>query len=132
MRVAQLVVLASLVVLLSSLAAPLYAEDKAKDLIVGKWEPVQPEKGVTAVIEFTKDGKISIAGTAQGKAFKNEGTYKFVDNDTFETTFEFNGQKQTSKTRIVKISKDELVTKDEPKKGAEKAAVKEEKFKRAK
>ena len=132
MRVARLAALASLVVLLTSSAALLHAADKAKDLIVGKWEPTELPKGVKVTIEFTKEGKIAITGSAEGKEFKGAGTYKFTDDDTMETEIEFMGQKESSKTKIVKITKDEMVTKDEPKKGKEKAEIKEEKFKRVK
>jgi uncharacterized protein (TIGR03066 family) len=87
---------------------------------------------VSIVIEFTKDGKISIVGTAEGKDFKGSGTYKFTADDMMETTIEFMGQKELSKTKIVKINKEELITKDEPKPGQDKTKIKEEKFKRAK
>jgi uncharacterized protein (TIGR03066 family) len=132
MRVARLAGLTALVVILTSNAALVRAEDKAKDLIVGKWTPADAPKGVTITIEFTKDGKITVSGSQNGKEFKGTGTYKFTDDNTMETTIEFMGQKETSKTHIMKLNKDELVTKDELKKGQDKAQVKEERLKRVK
>jgi uncharacterized protein (TIGR03066 family) len=132
MRVSRLAAVAALVVLLTSSAALLHAEDKPKDLIVGKWEPAESPKGVTIVVEFTKDGKITIVGSAEGKEFKGTGTYKFTDDNTMETTIEFMGKKEVSKTKVLKVNKQELVTKDEPKKGQDESKIKEEKFKRVK
>jgi uncharacterized protein (TIGR03066 family) len=132
MRLARLAGLTALVVFLTSNAALVRAEDKAKDLIVGKWTPEEAPKGATITIEFTKDGKITVSGNQNGKEFKGTGTYKFADDNTMETTIEFMGQKETSTTKIVKITKDELVTKDEPKKGQDKDKIKEERFKRMK
>ena len=125
MRFAQLAVLASLVVLLAGSAALLHAEDKPKDLIVGKWEPSKTPEGLKLVIEFTKDGKINIMGKAGDKEFKANGTYKFTDDNTMQTEIAFEGKKDTKKVKIIKVSKDELVTKDEGDKD-------EEKFKRVK
>src|SRR5215831_3701748 len=105
---------ASLVLLLGLfVVVPLHAEDKAKDLIVGKWEPAKPPPGATVVIEFTKDGKVLMTGTSNKKDFKLEGKYKLADETTMEITFEQNGKVKTDKTKIVKLNKDELVTKDE-------------------
>jgi uncharacterized protein (TIGR03066 family) len=125
MRGIRLATLASVALLLAFTAAPLLAADKPKDLIVGKWEPKQLPEGVKVTIEFTKDGKITVAGKAGDKEFKGSGTYKFVDDDTMETEMEIMGMKDKSKTKIVKISKEELITRDEGKK-------EEEKFKRVK
>ena len=125
MREARWAALAAVVIILTSSASLLHAEDKAKDLIVGKWEPTKLPEGVKATIEFTKDGKITIVGKTGDKEFKGAGTYKFTDDKTMETSIEIMGQKETTKTKIVKISKDELVTQDEGKK-------EEDKFKKVK
>ena len=125
MRAIRWAALASFVLIVAFTAAPLHAADKAKDLIVGKWEPTKAPEGVKVVIEFTKDGKVQITGTADKKDIKLEGKYKFLDDDTMETTFNRTGKEETRKTKIIKISKDELVTKDEGDKN-------EEAFKRVK
>ena len=113
MRVPRLAAFASLVVLLSSSATLLYAEDKAKDLIVGKWEPVKAPPGAKIVIEFTKDGKVLMTGSANQKDIKLEGKYKLTDEKTMQISFEQGGKAKTDTTKIVKLTKDELVTKDE-------------------
>jgi uncharacterized protein (TIGR03066 family) len=120
MRILRLAVAASLVVLLASTAF-LHAEEKAKDLIVGKWQPTKPPEGVQVVFEFTKDGKFKMDGKAklEGKKeqdVKREGTYKFLDDDTIELAIEQVGKSETTKVKIVKISKDELITRDDGKK----------------
>lgn len=125
MRVARFAALAAVAVLLNSSAALLHADDKAKDLIVGKWEPTKKEDGVKAVIEFTTDGKVKIVASAQGQEFKLDGTYKFTDDNNMEVTVEFMGNKDTKKVKVVKVTKDELVTLDDGKK-------EEEKFKKVK
>jgi uncharacterized protein (TIGR03066 family) len=115
----------AVVVILSASASLLQAEDKAKDLIVGKWEPVEQAKGEKITIEFTKDGKIHISGKEGDTEIKAEGTYKFIDDTTLEATINFGDEKKTDKAKIVKITKDEMVTKREKDK-------KEETFKRVK
>ena len=95
-------------------AVPLHAEYKAKDLIVGKWEPAKQPQGAKVVIEFTKDGKVLMSGSGPDKKeFKMEGKYRLPDDKTMEVTYEQNGKAKTDKTTIVKITKDELVTKDD-------------------
>ena len=125
MRGAHWTLLAAVVIILTSSASLLHAEDKPKDLIVGKWEPEKVEKGAKAVIEFTKDGKVMIVASANGKDFKVDGTYKFTDDKTMEVTIVFMDKKDTKKVKVIKVTKDELVTQDEGKK-------EEEKFKKAK
>jgi uncharacterized protein (TIGR03066 family) len=125
MRIARLAVLASLVVLFTGSAALLHAEDKPKDLIVGKWEPTNAPKGLKFVIEFSKDGKVAITGKAGEKEIKANGTYKFTDDNTMQTEITFDGKKEAKKVKIIKVTKDELVTRDEGDK-------EDEKFKRIK
>jgi uncharacterized protein (TIGR03066 family) len=50
--------------------------------IIGKWEVVKSEDTPPgAIIEFTKDGKMTMTATVKGKARTIEGTYK-VKGDT--------------------------------------------------
>ena len=44
--------------------------------LVGKWEPKDPKKGEEFVMEFLKDGKLSVTGTLDNKLQTFEGTYK--------------------------------------------------------
>ena len=115
MSAARWAVGASMVFVLALfVAVPLHAEDKAKDLIVGKWEPAKQPQGAKVVIEFTKDGKVLMSGSGPDKKeFKMEGKYRLPDDKTMEVTYEQNGKAKTDKTTIVKITKDELVTKDD-------------------
>jgi len=126
MRGARWAALAAVVVMLTLSAALLHAEDKPKDLIVGKWEPVKAPEGVKMVIEFTKDGKIKFtAGKPGEKEFNAGGTYKFTDDNNIEAKLTVNGKESTKKIKVVKVTKDELVTHDEGDKD-------DEKFKRVK
>src|SRR4051812_1261170 len=52
--------------------------DAAK--LVGKWEPKDPRKGEEFVMDFAKDGKLSVTGTLDGKPQTFGGTYK-LDGD---------------------------------------------------
>jgi uncharacterized protein (TIGR03066 family) len=93
---------------------------KNSELIVGKWMPtIGAEK---ATIEFTKDGKINVTGEEGGKQVMRSGTYKFIDDKTFEVTIGERPRKVTIKS----ISASEMVTIDDGGKG------KEEKFKAVK
>jgi len=127
MRAARWAAAVSMVLAIAMfVAVPLHAEDKAKDLIVGKWEPEKQPQGAKVVIEFTKDGKVLMTGSGPDKKeFKMEGKYRLPDDKTMEVTFEQNGKSKTDKTTIVKITKDELVTKDDK-------AKEEQTFKRVK
>lgn len=118
MRVRVLAALA-VVVVLAGWVAPAVAADSVKDLIVGKWQPVD-EKGMKAVLEFTKDGKVKISADQ----FNLEGTYKFLKDDQLEVGLKLGDMEQKVKLNI-KVTKDELSTKEDGK-------DKEEKFKRVK
>jgi uncharacterized protein (TIGR03066 family) len=89
------------------------AEDKidAKKL-VGKWEPKEKKEGGSAVIEFTKDGKVTITLAAKGKEVKFDGTYK-VDGNKVTTTMKFGDKERTDTQTITKLTDTELVSKDE-------------------
>jgi len=93
--------------------------DDAKKL-VGKWEPKEAgPAGASAVVEFTKDGKLIVALTFAGKTDRVEGTYKL---DGSKLSVDFKDRKDTS--TVTKLTDEELAIKDE--KG------KEEAFKRLK
>jgi uncharacterized protein (TIGR03066 family) len=93
------------------------ADDKKADKIdakkiVGKWEPKEKPKDVSAVIDFQKDGKVVVNFKGNGKEGKIAGTYK-VEGNKLTTTMSFNGKEQTESATITKLTDTELVTKDE-------------------
>lgn len=88
--------------------------------LVGKWEPKEKKGGGSAVIEFTKDGKVMITITSKGKEVKFDGTYK-VEGDKVKTTMKFGDKEQTDTQTISKLTDTELVSKDE--KGKEETLV---------
>ena len=113
--------LAVLLVVASAVAQD--AKDAKKDAIdakklVGKWEAKDLPLG-QALVEFTKDGKMTITFTFGGKTDKVEGTYK-LDGNTLSV--DFKDRKDTS--TVTKLTDEELALKHE--KG------KEEAFKRLK
>ncbi len=117
MRVAA--VLGAGLILCAGLVSIAQAQDKPKDLIVGKWESGGADKGV---IEFTKDGKLKITV----RETSADGTYKFIDEKMekmIEVTVSLGGQTLTEKLTIA-VTKDELTTTD--------SKNMTEKFKRAK
>jgi uncharacterized protein (TIGR03066 family) len=88
--------------------------DVAK-LIVGTWEATKPDPGTLpkgALVEFTKDGKLTATGKDKdGKEMKHEGTYK-VTGDTLSITVKRGDEERTHTMTITKISDKEMTTKD--------------------
>jgi len=116
-------ILGCVVVLLLSFG--LTAEDKKVDIdakkLIGKWEPKEKKEDAKFVIEFTKDGKIKVAITGQGKDISFDGTYK-VEGNKLLTTMKFGDKEQTHTRTISKLTDTELVSSDE--KGKEDTLVK--------
>jgi len=76
-------------------------------LLVGKWQPKDEAKKDEFTVEFTKDGKVSVAFS--GKDDKAEGTYK-LDGDKLVLKLKF-GDKEKDQTRTVhSLTKTELVS----------------------
>jgi len=90
-------------------AGNLLAQDKPKDLIVGKWQAKEKvgDKEIVATIEFNKDGTMKV--TAEG--FNFEGKYKLVDDETLETEVTIAGQTKKDTDKI-KITKDKITLTD--------------------
>lgn len=84
------------------------AKDDAAKLLVGKWETKQKlgDKEATAVLDFTKDGKLSMKLSGPVELSLN-GTYKVLDEKTLEVTITFMQQTKTEKSSF-KVSKDTL------------------------
>lgn len=79
--------------------------DAAK--LVGRWEPKEPKKGEAFVLEFTKDGKMIVKGTLDGKPQTLEGGYKL---DGAKLSFELRTPNETIKEAVtlLKLTDDEL------------------------
>ncbi len=91
-------------------------EDKIDGkLLLGKWEAEKPPEGVEkAVVEYLKDGKLSVEVEAQGQKHKFEGTYK-LEGDKLNIKIDINGTEQEQKRIVVKLTDTELVTTDDEK-----------------
>jgi uncharacterized protein (TIGR03066 family) len=111
---------ATLLVSFTLASTLLFAEEKEKDLIVGKWEPAKEVKRVSIVLEFTKDGKLKMDISSGGQGLTLEGTYKFTDDTTMQIDLDLADKKELKKVKVVKVTKDELVLKDEGKEEEEK------------
>jgi uncharacterized protein (TIGR03066 family) len=97
---------------LSAAPAPEKKEDKPKDLILGKWSREDPKTKETVVIEFTKDGKVLIKATAEGKKLEFGGVYTFATEDKIDVEINFGEGQKKKETLTVKVTKDELTTTD--------------------
>src|SRR5271156_7040735 len=92
------------------------ADDKAgyKDKIIGSWELVKSEGGGPpgAVVEFTKDGMVTIKITIEGKAVAMKGTYA-LEADKLNTVMK-DGDKERKETMTIKtLTAKQLITIDE-------------------
>ncbi len=93
------------------------ADDKIDGAkLVGKWEPKEPKKGEEFVMEFAKDGKLSVTGALDGKVQTFEGTYKL---DGIKLTFELKVKGADGKVEdiketvtVTKLTDDEMEGKD--------------------
>ena len=78
----------------------------AKKLVV-KWE-TEKKEGTAYAIQFTKDGRVTVVVTVDGKESKFEGTYK-VDGNRVTVTAKADDQEQTMTRTVAKLTDDELV-----------------------
>jgi uncharacterized protein (TIGR03066 family) len=99
------------------------ADDKKIDAakLVGKWEVTKSESSPDlkgALIEFSKDNKVTVNVEIDGKKRVVTGTYK-VDGDKLTVTFKEAG-KETSDTDMIKsVTDDKIVLVDTDKKETE-------------
>ncbi|HEY1186099.1 MAG TPA: TIGR03066 family protein, partial [Gemmata sp.] len=91
--------------------------------LVGKWEPAKPKKGEAMVMEFTKDGKLTVTGEMNGKEVKIEGTYK-LDGDKLSFALKFMDIEIKETVTLTKLTDEEMAGKDKD--------GKEESFKKVK
>jgi uncharacterized protein (TIGR03066 family) len=87
--------------------------------IVGKWEPDAKDAppGAKIVMEMTKDNKLTVNAEFNGQKINMAGTYK-VEGDKLIVKMKPPGseEEKTSTMTIVKLTDDELVTKEGEKK----------------
>jgi len=102
--------------LVMAVAAGSPADDKAEKIdakkLIGKWEPPDTPKGVSVVIEFTKDGKLVVSADVGGKTEKTEANYKLV-GDRLTINGKLPGGEKRETLTVLKLTDAELVTKDE-------------------
>jgi uncharacterized protein (TIGR03066 family) len=100
---------AAVAVLVVAVGGSAVGQDEKIDgkLLIGKWTPEDKEKGL--VIEFAKDGKLSVTA---GEGLKLEGSYKLEGNKlTLKVKF---GDDEKAKVRTVhSLTKDKMVSSDE-------------------
>ena len=93
------------------------ADDKIDGTkLLGKWEPKDPKKGEEFVMDFLKDGKLSVTGTLDGKLQTLDGTYKL---DGAKLSFELKVKGADGKVEeikevvtLTKLTDDEMEGKD--------------------
>ena len=106
--------MAAMVVVLNTSARAVEDTDHAK-LLIGKWEVTKAEEGTVpegSIIEFTRDGKVK-ASIKKGEDLEmQEGAYK-VEKDTLTVTMKKDGEEQSKKITISKISEKEMTCKHE-------------------
>ncbi len=99
---------ASLALFVTLAAAATGADQKPKDLILGKWESQDSlSKGV--VVEFKDDG--TTTATFKGRV-RTTGKYKFVEDDVMEFESALTGAKKLVSRYRIKFKGDELIQTD--------------------
>jgi uncharacterized protein (TIGR03066 family) len=89
--------------------------DDAKDnpkLVVGQWKVVKASPGtfpLGTVLDLSKDAKVKVVGSRDGKGFVHAGTYE-VDGAKIIITVKVEGEQQKHTLTITKISDTEMVT----------------------
>jgi uncharacterized protein (TIGR03066 family) len=118
------------VVLALALGATAEAQDKKIDgtKLIGKWAPKEDKKGGSMTLEFTKDGKLSLAVDFMGKSEKIDGTYKLT-GDKLDVTLKFGGDEKKETLTVKTLTDTELETTDTKGKTDSFTRVKDEKKK---
>jgi uncharacterized protein (TIGR03066 family) len=101
--------------LLVMFSAAIAADDKIDPAkLVGKWEPKQAQKDFKLVMEFTKDGKLTVTTDD----FKVDGTYK-LDGNRLQIVLKAGENEVKDTVTIHKLTDDELVGESQTKKEKE-------------
>ena len=118
--------------LLMAAAASAAAQDKKDDKkfdekkLLGKWEPKDLPPTIKVVVEFAKDGKLTMAIDLAGKAEKAEGTYK-LEGDKLSVVLKEDGKERKETMTVLKLDDTTLTTKDDKGKEETLVRVKEKK-----
>lgn len=86
--------------------------------LVGKWQATDLPKGVTAMLEFAKDGKLLVRNDYGGQPYQLEGTYKLTGNK-LAVTLKRDGKDRSETMTVSKLTDDELVMQEAGKKKAD-------------
>ena len=90
-------------------------KDEYAAKIVGTWELVKAAEGgapIGSLVTFTKDGKLTLKTTLDGKEVTLEGTYK-VEKDQLVSELKMDGNTLKETDLIKKLTDDELQLQDE-------------------
>ena len=107
-------ILSSLSILV--LCSGLSAEDKKPDPIdakklSGKWERKEKREGLS-LIEFTKDGKVTVTTVNGDKETKIDGTYK-TDGNKLTMTLTVDGKERVRERTVSKLTDAEFTSTNE-------------------
>jgi uncharacterized protein (TIGR03066 family) len=104
-------------VVVLALAGSASAQDDYAKKIVGKWKITKSasDAPIGTLIEFTKDGKLSVVIKLDAQEMKLEGTYK-IEKDKLLTKIKLNDQQVEETDTIKKLTDDELELEDKEKK----------------
>jgi len=86
-------------------------KDKTK-LVVGRWHVVKASPGtfpLGTVLDLSKDDKVKVIGSRDGKEFVHAGTYQ-VDGAKIVITVKVDGRAQKHTLTVTKISDTEMAT----------------------
>jgi uncharacterized protein (TIGR03066 family) len=122
MRIPRLCLTVAVALLVLSAA---WADDKPKDLLVGKWQSKEKvgDTEVMTTIDFQKDGKLKIEAAFGDKKVNIDGKYNVVDDNTIETEVTSMGETKKEKSKFT-VTKDKLVMEDKNNKKTEFTRVK--------
>ena len=98
-----------LCVALSFAFVPAPADDKPKDLIVGKWMGKDGPAEIT--IEFIKDGSLTVQAKAGDQKFELKGKYKVLDDKNLEVEITFMNETKKEKNEFT-VTKEKLTLTD--------------------
>jgi uncharacterized protein (TIGR03066 family) len=105
----RMVLVCGLVVLTGGMTA---ADDNLATKLLGKWELKQASAKSRILIEFVKDGKMSMTVEDSGKSKTAEGVYK-LEGDKLTIALKTGAKDDTQRLTVKKVTDAELVTVDE-------------------
>jgi uncharacterized protein (TIGR03066 family) len=102
-------ILGCALVLAMAVTAATAADDKIDAAkLVGKWEPKDAKKDTKLVLEFTKDGKLSVTTDVEGKEYKVAGTYA-LDGNKLAMSLKVGEMEVKETVTVLKLTDDEMV-----------------------